>query len=102
MSTISRACSSDGFGLTGEIVREHGAIDRAADDVGDLLRGHFSDASLGDQVTIQLTPALNVTFSMLEISRPLAVLESRPFLDDQFNKVRVFGEKGKIRSEMPR
>ena len=90
------------LGLTREVIDEHGAVDRTEDHVGDLLGRHVADSTFRHQLTIQLPPALDVPLSMLEVGRSLAILEVGPFLDDQLDKMRVFGKKSQDRSRLPR
>ena len=72
-----------------------------AHDVGDVLDGHLAHPSRCDQLAINLPPALDVDLPVLEVRRPLAVLEVGSLLNQQLDVLRMLCEERQKRRDRP-
>ncbi len=87
--------------LAVEEVRDHDPVEDVADDGRDPLDRHLAHPPRRHQVAVELLPLLDVDLAVLEVRRPLAVLEVRALLDQQLDERRMVGEELEERRDRP-
>lgn len=80
-----------------EIVRENGSIHELSKDFRDALHRDIANPSFADHRLIEIPPALDIVFSMLEIRGFFSVSKLGPFLDQEFHGAGIVREELQIR-----